>query len=251
MLYTWNEPPVSYVGVGDIQTLVSQIPFPLAHTPQYLPRAKYLCPLLSGIHRWISNSIVVHAVSDGPPDWNFERKEQVVSLFSHEPIVARAPTGDFVLYFTAYDGAASDEATCNCTDGSSHSGEQDGCEHEVGPGKHKSLYTYFTSSATPYGPWSSPTSLAGAPIETNPTVEPPGAHMDLNFSPVIAADGSLRAWTRSEIWTASDWKDASTYTNAGQAPDFDNGGQWEGEDPVSSGAAAHIPYDLGVYFSAT
>jgi hypothetical protein len=79
--------------------------------------------LLSGIHRWISNSIVVHAVSDGPPDWNFERKEQVVSLFSHEPIVARAPTGDFVLYFTAYDGAASDEATCNCTDGSSHSGE--------------------------------------------------------------------------------------------------------------------------------
>ena len=60
-----------------------------------------------GIHRWISNSIVVHAVSEGPPEWNFERKEEVFPLFSHEPIVARAPTGEYVMYFTHFDGKLS------------------------------------------------------------------------------------------------------------------------------------------------
>ena len=33
------------------------------------------------------------------------------------------------------------------------------------------------------------------------------------------------------IWEASDWRNASTYVNKGQAPDFGHGGMWEGEDP--------------------
>jgi hypothetical protein len=174
-----------------------------------------------GIHRWISNSIIVHATSAGPPGWKFERKEAVMPLFSHEPIVARAPSGEFVLYFTAYDGPGSDEPMCNCTDGSSKSGEP-GCANEVGSGKNKSLYTYFSSAKTPSGPWSKPVSLQA--LEPNP-------HIDLNFAPVISKDGSLKAWTRWEIWEASNWKDASTYKNMGQAPDFNHGAPWEGEDP--------------------
>jgi hypothetical protein len=43
-------------------------------------------------------------------------------LFTHEPIVARAPTGEVVVYVTHYPGDASDCPVCNCTDGNSASG---------------------------------------------------------------------------------------------------------------------------------
>ena len=82
-----------------------------------------------GIHRWVTNSIVVHAVSAGPPAWRFERKGVVKELFSHEPIVARAPTGEFVVFLTHYPGDASDCPVCNCTDGNSASGEVGSAGH--------------------------------------------------------------------------------------------------------------------------
>ena len=174
-----------------------------------------------GIHRWVSNSIIVHAVSDGPPAWHFERKEPVFPLFSHEPIVARAPTGEFVLYFTSFDGPASDGYPCNCTDGNSKSGEP-GCENEAGGSKNKTLFSYFSYSKSPNGPWSEKVSLAG--MQANP-------HMDENLAPVILKDGSLKAWTRFDIVEATDWRNASTYKDVGQAPDFNAGTPWEGEDP--------------------
>eukprot|EP01051_Picozoa_sp_SAG22_P010359 SAG22_NODE_928_length_6464_cov_2.852789_5_plen_257_part_00 len=52
-----------------------------------------------GIHRWVENSVVVHATSDRP-DGVFTKHETVFGHFSHEPSAARAPTGEFVLYFT-------------------------------------------------------------------------------------------------------------------------------------------------------
>jgi len=162
-----------------------------------------------GIHRWVSQSIVVHAVSDGPPKWKFERKETVFGIFSHEPIVARAPTGEYVLFITHYPGDDADTPICNCTDGSSGSG---GCSHESGPGKNKKQSSYMTYAKNPYGPWS--------PLELIIDV-----HYDTNLAPIIMSDGSAIAWTRGAIWRASHWKDAKSWKKTGGA------GWVEGEDP--------------------
>eukprot|EP01052_Picozoa_sp_SAG31_P043711 SAG31_NODE_7371_length_1707_cov_2.520522_1_plen_75_part_00 len=68
------------------------------------------------------NSQVVHAVSDSLSQ-PFRRKEVVFPAFAHEPTVARAPSGEFVMYFTgAAFGAAAWRAyqpfgqqICNCS----------------------------------------------------------------------------------------------------------------------------------------
>ena len=180
-----------------------------------------------GIHRWVTNSVVNHAVSDGPAsEWHFEpdnASAPVLPIFSHEPIAARAPTGEYVLFVTHYPGSAADSPTCNCTDGNSASGEP-GCAGEVGGGANKTLYSYFTYASDPAGPWS--------PLVSLQYVQPTLNHTDLNLAPVIRGDGSLLAWTRWDVWAAKDWKDPSTWRDTGQAPDWDSPyGQWEGEDP--------------------
>ena len=177
-----------------------------------------------GIHRWTSNSVVVHASSSGPSDgWNFKVQDTVFGLFTHEPIVARAPTGETVLYVTHYNGnAAAPSPTCNCTDGNSASGE-DGCANEPGFGINATAYTYYSSAKSPSGPWSSLVSLEHMCPGINRT--------DLNFAPVILKDGSVVAWTRWDIIFATNWSEPATYADMGQAPDFAKGAPWEGEDP--------------------
>jgi hypothetical protein len=54
-----------------------------------------------GINVWLSNSQVIHATSPDPLRVPFSRVSVVQGAFSHEPIAARAPTGEFVLFFTA------------------------------------------------------------------------------------------------------------------------------------------------------
>lgn len=175
-----------------------------------------------GIHRWLSNSVVVHATADSPLG-PFTKKETVFGLFSHEPAAQRAPSGEYVLFFTSYHGAATDAPTCNCSDGSSASGEQ-GCEHEPGRGKNKTLFSYMAWATSPDGPWSEPVVLSSKALDPQGTV-------DTNLSPVIMKDGSLLAWTRWDVWTASNWKDPKTYRDTGQAPAWINMTFWEGEDP--------------------
>ena len=138
-------------------------------------------------------------------------------------LAVRAPTGEFVLFFTAFNGTASDAPTCNCTDGNSASGEP-GCEWEPGRGENKTLYSYMSWASTPKGPWSPPALLSAKELD-------PDGEVDTNLSPVILGDGSLVAWTRWNVWTASNWKDVSTYKDTGQAPSWSNISFWEGEDP--------------------
>jgi hypothetical protein len=175
-----------------------------------------------GIHRWLSNSVIVHATAQSPLG-PFTRRGLVFGLFSHEPAAVRAPTGEFVLFFTSFPGSASDAPTCNCTDGSSASGEA-GCGAEPGRGANKTLYSYMSHARSPYGPWSAPVVLRSTTLDPTGTV-------DTNLSPVIQSDGSLVAWTRWDVWTATNWKDASTYKDTGQAPDWSTVSFWEGEDP--------------------
>lgn len=59
-----------------------------------------------GIKAWITNSQIVHAVADAPRSapWRFSRKEVVMPVFAHEPTVSRAPSGEWVMYFTSNFG---------------------------------------------------------------------------------------------------------------------------------------------------
>ena len=115
-------------------------------------------------------------------------------------LVARAPTGEFVVYLTHYPGDASDCPICNCTTGSSFSGEAV-CGGECGGGKNKTLFSYFTSSHDPDGqaphPWTELTSLCAVQMGGVINCSVGGnAHVDMNLAPVIRGDGSMLAWTR-------------------------------------------------------
>jgi len=54
-----------------------------------------------GMNVWLSNSRVIHATSPDPTVEPFERRSVVAPVFAHEPIAARAPTGEYVLWYTA------------------------------------------------------------------------------------------------------------------------------------------------------
>ena len=64
-----------------------------------------------GIHRWLSDSIVVHATSQGAKDgWKFERQEaiDVLPKFSHEPVAVRDPASGATVLFVRYVDVAMD-----------------------------------------------------------------------------------------------------------------------------------------------
>lgn len=190
-----------------------------------------------GIHKWVSNSVVVHAVSLGASDgWKFSKVETVLGIFAHEPIVVRDPrTHQVGLFVTYYHGDASDCGVCLCVDGNSASG---GCPHECGSGVNKTLFSYFVVADSVNGNWSNPISLCKTQMGTDDCKEGPNStgnpHVDMNLAPIIHEDGSLLAWTRWHIWEATDWKDPETYVNTGPGPDFNSKPYptpWEGEDP--------------------
>eukprot|EP01043_Picozoa_sp_COSAG02_P009958 COSAG02_NODE_343_length_24147_cov_30.662051_21_plen_141_part_00 len=98
------------------------------------------------------NSRIVYATSPSP-DGVYIRQSQIEGPFAHEPSVARAPNGTWVMYFarhfpnsTKTDGFA----PCNCTDGSTPEGA---CTHEVA---HSSHVTFMATAKELGGPWSSP-----------------------------------------------------------------------------------------------
>lgn len=98
------------------------------------------------------NSRIVYATSPSP-DGVYTRQAEIEGPFAHEPSVARAPNGTWVMYFarhfpnsTKTDGFA----PCNCTNGSTPEGA---CTREVA---HSSHVTFMVTATTLGGPWSSP-----------------------------------------------------------------------------------------------
>eukprot|EP00947_MAST-08B_sp_MAST-8B-sp1_P001928 g1928.t1 len=77
-----------------------------------------------GIGAWAQNSRVIHATS-ATPGGAYVRKDVVYEVFSHEPEVVRAPTGEYVMYFTAQ--LRSQHGQCNCCGNSSK------CDGSTGP----------------------------------------------------------------------------------------------------------------------
>ena len=51
-----------------------------------------------GMNVWLSNSRVIHATSADPATQPFKRQGVVAEVFAHEPIAARAPTGEYVVW---------------------------------------------------------------------------------------------------------------------------------------------------------
>lgn len=161
-----------------------------------------------GVHAWNSNSQIVHATSPTATG-QYTRKEVVFGVFSHEPQVVRAPTGEYIMYFTHYpNGSATEYGVCNCSGSGGNSHPHPHLPQCGGPLVNVSdpgpLSTYFSYASGPGGPWSAPELL----IST-------AGRFDTNLSPYIFPNGSVLAWTRGQIWTASHWKNASSWKRTG------------------------------------
>ena len=170
-----------------------------------------------GINTWLSNSIVVHATSPDPLSTPFARRSVVQAAFAHEPIAARAPTGEWVVYFTAVLPSGElpvkgGEPCLGCADGVSVAG----CGTDANRNASVNLPTYMVYSTDPDGvdpPWSAPQMVPGTDV-----------YADSNFAPWINADGSLVALTRGQVYRAADWRNISQYRAVGGWKDH-------GEDP--------------------
>ena len=175
-----------------------------------------------GIGTWLSNSVVAHS-SSADASGLYTRHSTTWPVFAHEPVVARAPQGEYVMYFTTtnYLGVGRDPypysqgqtpvpggraSFCGNCPGDGSSGH--GCP---GRGRNWSmpLPTYMSWTMTPAGNWSTP--VAVPRVQQAPLI-------DSNLSPIIFKNGSLLGLWRNDdgrgsihVCTASNWRDPATY----------------------------------------
>ena len=169
-----------------------------------------------GIEAWRSNSRIVHATStDGV---RFERKEVVFERFAHEPTVARAPTGEWVVWFTGDPEGASPPPLCTeCAGGNTLANTSCATGYTVnGP-------TYLSWASAPEGPWSKPQRLFAA--QANQT------NLDTNLAATILSNGSVVGIGRNggdptgilaHLVTAESWRDPSSYVGRWEEMLFPN-----------------------------
>eukprot|EP01065_Artemidia_motanka_P032271 TRINITY_DN39295_c0_g1_i1.p1 TRINITY_DN39295_c0_g1~~TRINITY_DN39295_c0_g1_i1.p1 ORF type:complete len:479 (+),score=107.59 TRINITY_DN39295_c0_g1_i1:64-1437(+) len=197
-----------------------------------------------GMNVWLSNSRVIHATSPDPRTTPFKRVGVVHEVFAHEPIAARAPTGEYVVYFTATH--PSDPLPVKggkeCT-GCAHGVSPASCGTDANRNASVNLPTYMVYSSDPNGPWSDPVMLPGT-----------DQFVDSNFAPVINADGSLVALERAGVVHGSHWKDVSTYKSVGAWQDAgEDPFVWRNSDGVYHGIVHAGPRDntYGVHYYST
>jgi len=164
-----------------------------------------------GIWAWGSNSQIVYSTSDTATG-TYRRQSVVFPAFAHEPTVARAPTGEFVMYFrTAPWGPTGQPPTsgyepCDCStlagmkkcSWSKFGPEIDPPPRPIGP-PAGGLPTFMSWAKTPAGPWSKP---VGIPIR---------GLGDSNVAITIRKDGSAWGMGRIAMYSASNWRDNSMY----------------------------------------
>jgi hypothetical protein len=168
-----------------------------------------------GIAAWGQNSRVVMAQS-AAAGGVYARTQQSWPVFSHEPSTALAPDGHVALFYTA----SPRNASCACVNGSTApgdcagkgegggEGEGEGKGEGEGSGVAAPTLLTFSANVSDAASWSAPQQLF-----------PDYKGADLNFSPLIFANGSLlamwRKWTGSGsrvfLARASDWRNASSY----------------------------------------
>ena len=165
----------------------------------------------------------MHAVAEDPDrPWEFQRKETVFPVFAHEPTVSRAPSGEYVMFYSTNYG----QKRIPCTGYSCHgfNGTSDlSCPNDQQCTISEPLLTFMSYASDPDGPWSTPVRV--------PT--PDGA--DTNMACLIREDSSITCMARPAIgmFNASNWRDVSAYKNympntLRVKPD----GVFRGEDPM-------------------
>jgi hypothetical protein len=159
----------------------------------------------TGILVWMSNSQVRHAVSRTGPYGPYEPQDITSGLWGHEPTAARAPTGEYVLFWTAHFG---DRVPCSgipCGDGDNGNSVMDPKKHCLNI--HDCVYdtnlnSYMSYAKEPAGPWSEPALVPKGTFGSG----------DTNLAPIIRKDGSLFGLGRPGwVWRATNWRNLSTY----------------------------------------
>jgi len=170
-----------------------------------------------GLSVWLANSIIIHATSPDPLKVPFKRQSTVWDIFAHEPSAAVAPTGEYVIYFTAtIEPNQKNPPVKNGSCEGCHNGNTAlDCRYDDRDWG-VNLPTYMIYSDKADGPWSDPVLVPGTDID-----------VDSNLAVWINDDGSLVGLTRHNVYMASDWRNMSTYkiVNKWQHPDM-------GEDPT-------------------
>jgi len=173
----------------------------------------------TGIVVWMSNSRIRHAISTTGPAGPYKAHDVSFPVWGHEPTVARAPTGEYAMFWSASFGKDVPCSRVQCPNGDNGNSVIDGeqCLPDTDCVYRPPMRSYMAYAAGPAGPWSAPQLVAS----------PEGEEGDQNFAPLIRADGSLIALGRPPyIWRADDWRNATSY-----AVEAVEGGTVDGEDP--------------------
>ena len=145
-----------------------------------------------GINAWTRNSRIVHATSPSL-DASFVVDTVVHDIFAHEPTVARAPTGEWVMWYTSGLTAPRD-APCNCSDGST----PPSCS-----GTYSADPSFLSTAPSLAGPWSKP--LLVPLLDCNATY----CQHDMNLAGVIHDNNSfvglVKVWVRYRIEVIRYW----------------------------------------------
>ncbi|GMH67227.1 hypothetical protein TrLO_g1397 [Triparma laevis f. longispina] len=155
----------------------------------------------TGIVVWMSNSRIRHAVSDDGV--NFMSSDVTSPVWGHEPTAARAPTGEYVVFFTAnFETIPCSGVECKNSDNGNTVIDGENCLPDTQCNEIPDLLTYMIYSKDPAGPWSEPVLVPTGDFGT----------IDTNLAPIILEDGSLIGLGRPPwIWRATAWNDTSTY----------------------------------------
>jgi hypothetical protein len=113
--------------------------------------------------------------------------------------------------------------------------------------------TYMTYAPKPTGPWSKPQIIATPECNTPPVSK--DLCLDSNFNGLILPNGSVLAIGRQAVYTATDWRNASSYQYsetsgmAGEDPSiwFSNspgGVRGRGTVPAYHTLTIHSPYTI-------
>eukprot|EP01084_Bolivina_argentea_P221542 375190_1 len=133
-----------------------------------------------GINAWQPNSILIHAQSTEKNNGvaTYERKEEVDGIFSHEPDAIRAPSGEFVIYYSHVypppTGTVNIDPCTNCSNGITID-----CEKQMQHFHPYIIYTYMIYAKNPNGPWS------------DPQIIPTDVSIDSNLAGYIYPNGSF------------------------------------------------------------
>ena len=159
----------------------------------------------TGIKAWLTNSRIVHAVADDKTrPFVFRRTNLVHPIFAHEPTVSRAPSGEYVMFYTSnYGETPGSQCSSPCTcgfNGTSCLSCLNDQQCDASPRSPLSSFMSF-SEKSPNGPWSTP-ELISAPTTG-----------DTNLACIINDDSSLICMGRPGLGRmySTHWRNVSNY----------------------------------------